>query len=82
MIDYRDALSGTITALKTCGQWPPTVGEVAQKSIEARKERHRLELRKRDSQRMLSQERDPAVIEKGRELLRDCITKITRKGVA
>jgi hypothetical protein len=79
--DYRDGQAGVLQAIGASGQWPPTVGEVRAKINDARKERARLELRAHDSRRLIDH-RDEAAIAKGRELLRDCVLKITSKGAA
>lgn len=80
--DFIDGQAGTVAAISASGQWPPTVGEVRNKVNDARKERARRNQVAADSRRMISDHRDPAAIEKGRALLRDCLSKISRRGAA
>ena len=74
-IEYRDAEKGVVTALAACGQWPPSIGEIRNHAAAAMRERRREELRRSDELRMITNKPSPEVVEKGRGILREFLTK-------
>lgn len=68
-----------LAAIAVCGQWPPTIGEIRNKASDAKKERQRKILLESDRRKMIGHVEDPAIIARGRQLLRECLDKIQRK---